>query len=263
MTLDRFGFGFSLIVALVACGSDEPVEDTSSSSSTTSSSGGAGGAGAGGEASTSSAGGMGGGGSLPLAGFGTVSGDCDELDPSELMAMSSPITLSNAIDFPMTSYMRADLTPGGQTLFDDPNAGGSSKDSEIFAYEVLARCELASLLKTETNIMYEAMGPITDMLVEVDGLKIGVSVVRAFKFNGDYTLQDALPIITDKLDDIQQSSANVSPVDAWEKQILSVIAEKPENAAVVMDALTQVAPATRGDTVVLITTTDGEDAFIY
>ena len=34
---------------------------------------------------------------------------------------------------------------------DDGNAGGSSLLSEVFAYEVLHRCEGATLLKTETD----------------------------------------------------------------------------------------------------------------
>ena len=66
------------------------------------------------------------------------------------------------------------LTPGGQRLAATPNAGGSSGLSEIFAYEQLARCEAATLLHTETEIMYDGTGKITDMEVSIDGHKIGV-----------------------------------------------------------------------------------------
>lgn len=251
-----------LALLAVACGDTDDDPAPATSSTTTSSASGMGGdvrMGAGGAAT--SAGGMGGG--VPLAGFGSLTGDCGELDSGELLRMSPGVVLTNTVDFPATPYMYGDLSMGGQTIFDDPNAGGSSKDSELFAFEVLHRCELATLLKTETEIDYTTTGPITDMLVEIDGLKIGVSVVRAFKFMGGYTLQDALPILTNKLDDIQQSSASVSAADAWEKQILSVVAEKPENATIVGQALDQIDVATRGDTVVVITVTEGDDAFVY
>ena len=179
------------------------------------------------------------------------------------MTGSAPFEIVNTIDFMMRSFDSSLLSPGGQTIFDDPNAGGSSKESEAIAYDVLYRCELATLLKTETQIVYDTQGTITDFLVEVDGLKVGVSVVRAFAFMTEYTVQNAFDTMTDKLLDIQESTANVSPADAWEKQILAVVAEKPENATNVVTALGMIDTATRGDTIVVITTTNGDDAFIY
>ncbi len=200
---------------------------------------------------------------MPLDGFGSIDGACGELDPSELAAMAPPFELYNAIDFSSSGYSRDVLSPGGQVLFDNPNAGGSSKESEIIAYEMLYRCELAALVKTETQIVYDEVGSITDMLVEIDGLRIGVSVVRAYVYMAEYTVADALDILTEKLADIQESSQNVSAADAWSKQILHVIAEKPENAGVVQQALPQIDTAVRGDTIVVVTVTNGDDAFIY
>ena len=179
------------------------------------------------------------------------------------MCIRDSFEIVNTIDFMMRSFDSSLLSVGGQTIFDDPNAGGSSKESEAIAYEVLYRCELASLLKTETQIVYQDPGTITDFLVEVDGLKVGVSVVRAFAFMAEYTVQDAFDKMTEKLLDIQESTANVSPADAWEKQILAVIAEKPENATNVVTALGMIDASTRGDTIVVVTTTNGDDAFIY
>lgn len=261
----------SLIVSSAgACDDTEGSDDVASTAvatTTTSGAAGSGGQGPGGAGGMPGAGGGGGdvGGGLPLSGYGVLSGDCDELDPSELVGMSAGTVLSNAIEFPMMPYELADLSAGGQMIFNAPSENPSSKDSELFAFEVLHRCELATLLKTESDIAYDenVPGPITDLLVEIDGYKIGVSVVRAFQFMGDYTVQVALPKLNEKLADIQDSSQRVLPEDAWEKQVLSVIAEKPENAAVVVEALGLVAPAVRGDTIVVITVTNGEDAFIY
>ena len=226
--------------------------------------GGAGGVGGGFGGAGSAGGGMGGAsGGVPLDGFGTIVGGCDELEPDELMTGAAAFTIANEIDFGMRPFSRDVLSPGGQTIFDDPNAGGSSKESEIIAYEVLYRCELAELLKTETEIVYDTNGTITDMLVDIDDLKIGVSVVRAFKFMAPYTVQDALTKMEEKLDGIQESNANVSAEDAWTKQILHVIAEKPENVTAVQEALPQIDAASRGDTIVIITLTSGDDAFAY
>lgn len=272
----------TFVLAIAACGGGDG--DTAATSGTggegtgagaTGGAGGSGGSagggaggdtGSGGEASgggASGGGGSGGSAALPLDGFGTLSGDCGEIEPGELMTGSAPFEIVNAIDFMMLSFDSSLLSAGGQTIFDDPNAGGSSKESEAIAYDVLYRCELATLLKTETEIVYDTSGKITDFLVEVDGLKVGVSVVRAFAFMTEYTVQNAFDTMTDKLLDIQESTANVSPGDAWEKQILAVISEKPENTANVVTALGMIDAGTRGDTIVVVTTTNGDDAFIY
>ena len=45
--------------------------------------------------------------------------------------------------------------------------------------------------------------------------------------------------------------------------MLAVIAETSENAVAVADVLDRIDRATRGDTIVIVTTTSGDDAFIY
>ena len=117
------------------------------------------------------------------------------------------------------------LSAGGQEIFDDGNAGGSSIYSEMFAFEMLFQCESAQLLKTETEILYDTSGPLTDMLVSFGGTKIGVSVTRAIKFPFDQPLSvaEATTRLEDKLADINTSSMNVNAADAWEKQILYVV----------------------------------------
>jgi len=157
------------------------------------------------------------------------------------------------------------LTEGGQHLAETPNAGGSSGLSEIFAYEQLARCEMAMLLKTETEIVYDTTGKITDMEVSIDGLKIGVSVTRAvaYPFGSTYTLSTAQALIMKKLQDIQASSMNVSAADAWAKQILAILAYDTPTADTMAQAWASMDDATKADTIVILTTTDGDDAFIY
>lgn len=146
------------------------------------------------------------------------------------------------------------------------NLGGSSLYSEVFSFEVLHRCDGATFLKGEGDIVYTDIGgKKTDLLVDIDGAKVGVSVVRAMSYpeGSPYPVNQAFSVLDGKLADILLSSANVAPQDAWEKQILSVIAQTPAHADAIMQAYAMVDPAHKANTVVLITVTEGEDHFIY
>jgi len=158
------------------------------------------------------------------------------------------------------------LTPGARSVHDAGNLNAGSLLSEVVAFETLARCEEAELVKTEGDIVYEDPdGTKTDLLVRIDGVVIGVSVTRAFDFPPEdpYTPQQAEALLTDKLGDVLASTANVSAQDAWQKQILHVIAYAPMHAQSVETAYASIDAALRADTVVMVTVTNGNDAFVY
>ena len=201
----------------------------------------------------------------PIDELGVLSGDCGLIDAMELNSPSA-FVFSGAIDFGMVGYDYDLLTPGGQQMYDEGNLNPGSLYSEIVAYEVLARCESAELLKTEGTIVYnDPMGKKTDILVEMDGLKVGVSVVRAVGFPQEdpWTPAQAEVILKKKLDDILISSANVAPEDAWVKQILSVVAYGPMHLDSLLTAYAGLDPMITADTILVITVTNGDDAFIY
>lgn len=204
---------------------------------------------------------------LPLPGFGAITGPCGVLD-DELLS-PEPTVIVNAIDFGTDPWDNpadlALLTSGGQEMVADGNAGGSSLESEIFSFEVLARCEGASLVKTETEVVYDVSGSITDILVEIDGVKVGVSVTRAVGFPRDavYPEATASALLTRKLTDIQESSANVSAGDRWVKQILHVIAYADQHVAAMQAAYAALDPSVKADTILWVTRSDGDDEFIY
>lgn len=209
--------------------------------------------------------------SMPLPGFGQLTGECGVLDEEELLS-PLPYLFVNQIDFGETPYAgNLDvLSPGAQEVFTDGNAGGSSALSETFSFDVLYRCELATLVKTETEVLYTTPGKMTDILVEVDGVKIGVSVTRAFVMNCStpYTLASAKSLLDKKLKGIQASSALVAPEDAWQKQILHMLTCGPEHLALVKQAWDELvaspdATTVVGDTILIITVTEGDDGFIY
>lgn len=202
------------------------------------------------------------------AGFGDLSGMCGVLTDTELLD-GSPHLVQDAFTF-ARAYVDPDdrplLTPGGVHLIETPNAGGSSEMSELFAFEQLARCEGATLVKTETEITYtNTGGKKTDILVEIDGHKVGVSVTRAFAFpiGTPYSEQQATTLLTRKLDDIQLSSANVTAADAWEKQILAYQAIDDQAAQTVLAVWNGLGASTKADTILLVTVTNGDDLFIY
>ena len=203
----------------------------------------------------------------PAAKLYTLGGMCGVLNDPELTG-ATPLFVKDAMTFSRRYNDPADrglLTPGGRTIVETPNAGGSSIYSEVFAFEQLAGCEMAGLLKTETQIIYDTAGKITDILVEIDGKKIGVSVVRAvqFPFGQPYTMTNATMTIQKKLEDIQLSSMNVSAGDKWVKQILAVVAYDDQHVDTVEQAWLGLSAAIKADTVLVVTATHGDDTFIY
>ena len=203
----------------------------------------------------------------PLAGFGQIIGSCGVL-AAELDS-SAPSYFEVHFDFADDGFddpqERPMLTESAQQILEAENSGGSSEISEAFAMEVLARCESATLLKTETEIQYDpADSDKTDILVDIDTKKVGISVVRAFAFpaDRDYTLDDAA-IIQRKLDSIIESSQNVSDADRWVKQSLVVMAYEQMHADVVEEYYASLPSETKADTVMYVIVTDGMDDAIY
>ena len=205
----------------------------------------------------------------PLPGFGDISGECGVLD-AELFAPTSSAFV-NRIDFGDDPFDDPEdvglLTSGGRAILAAGNAGGSSIESEVFSFEVLARCELATLLATETEVDYRAgwAGSITDLLVEIDGTRIGVSVTRAVGFPRDdpYTVAQAEELLRDKLAGVLESSEGVATSDAWAKQILHVIAYGEEHVVSLLAAFDGIDPTIKAATVLWITESAGDDAFLY
>jgi len=199
--------------------------------------------------------------------LGVITGECGEIDMTEIES-ADPFVFVNTIDFEMDPYDPADferLSPGAQKIITDGNAGGSSLYSEVFSYEVLFRCESAQLLKTETEITYTTMGKITDLLVDIDGYKLGVSVTRAVSFPRDqpYTVERASTLLEGKLADVLVSSANVAPEDAWTKQILHIIADEVDHVTSLRTAWEAIDAGVRADTIVVVSVSEGIDDFLY
>jgi hypothetical protein len=80
--------------------------------------------------------------------------------------------------------LRESLSRGANTILTEPNAGGSSANSEALSMEVLYTMTRAELLLTENEVEYEPGSSIADYVVTMRGARVGVSVTRAMKVQG-------------------------------------------------------------------------------
>lgn len=196
--------------------------------------------------------------------LGTLtSGTCCQLR-QKLFAKTPSLDENLLVFVAGETYDRDQLSPGGQTIFDTPNAGGSSTESEVMSFEVLRYCEGATLVKTETQVTYDPpAGPITDILVAIDGQRVGVSVTRAYK-PPSQTLTDAdvKDLLEKKLDGINKSSERVVAGDKWVKQILHVFSVNKAATDAVKRVYATIDPTLKADTIVLVTQTAG-GGFVY
>jgi hypothetical protein len=196
-----------------------------------------------------------------LAGYGDITGDCGGLDLD-----AGPVLLRSVLDLGPDPWDPDRLSEGAQEVIEDDNLGGSSIESEALSYDMLYRCELAALVKTESEILYvDDGGKKTDLLVQLDGTGVGVSVTRAFHWppESDWPQEEADAQLIDKLSDIGLSAANAHPDDAWERSFLSIIAYDEIHEAQIAAAWEAVDGAILADTVVWIIRTDGNDEVVY
>ncbi|MCU0676928.1 MAG: hypothetical protein MUE69_29585 [Myxococcota bacterium] len=201
-----------------------------------------------------------------IPGFGTIVGACGRIAPE--LDTETPSFFVVRFDLADDPYDASDfdrLTAGAREILTDGTVGGSSELSEALSYEVLERCEGATmLLASEGEVTYSSpTSKRTDLVAQFDET-IGVSVARAVIFPGTvpYTLAEAQRVIGGKLDDILDSSANVTS-HAWDKQILVVMAWDDVAADRVREAWDGFSPERRADTVVYVVVTDGMDRNIY
>ncbi len=197
---------------------------------------------------------------LPQDGFGVVS---DAVRLGEALTDAAPLFLTSTVDFGNNPYDAGDfgdLGLGAQKLL-----AASQTLAQALSMDVLTRLVGASLGKTAAQIAYDAAGPTADFLVSIGGVKIGVETLRAFSFplESPYTLQQATGALTVRLNDIIASTAHVSAADRWEKEILHVFSLNAQVTATLAEAYAALDSAVKGDTIVIVTQTEGDDHFLF
>lgn len=203
---------------------------------------------------------------MMIPGFGTIVGACGRIAPElDTATPSFFVVRFDLADDPYDDTDFSRLTAGAQGILTAGTVGGSSELSEALSYEVLARCEGARmLLAAEADVEYlPPTSKRTDFVAAFDET-VGVSVARAVIFPGTapYTLAEAQRVIGGKLDDIQDSTANVTNF-TWDKQILAVMAWDDVAADRVREAWDGFSAERRADTIVYVIVTDGMDRNLY
>jgi hypothetical protein len=133
-----------------------------------------------------------------------------------------------------------------------PNAGGNSVKSEVLSYEMLQKCFNAKLDKTEMEIEYFPHGgSITDYTCRMFGFKLGVSVTRAMKYRGNFTMEDADYLLYKKLNGVENSTRNT--LDKWHKQVLHIWATSFSVAKAIIRSYFLLPKYMKSNTVVLLT----------
>ena len=199
---------------------------------------------------------------FPLAGIGDITGDCNVISLPE----DNGLWVYNTLNFGAEVFDETLLSHGGSELFEAGTLGGSSILSEVMAFEVLHRCEIAFLIKTEGEIEYsDESGKKTDMLVEIDGFNVGVSVTRAFKWGEEavFSEEDAYDLLSRKLEDVLLSGSNAADANPWDHAILHVMTYDPSYVPSLEAAYATLPVALTNETIVVITVTDGDDDFLY
>jgi hypothetical protein len=190
--------------------------------------------------------------------FGPIDGACGAVLSAELSS-NAPSFYVNTWHLDSATLDTTKLAPKPQQRFAGPNAGGSSKCSEIMSMELLSACEAASTYKLEVEVDYDVIGNLTDYIAEKDGVRVGVSVSRAYlgPMVSTYTDADAVKLLTKKLEGINESTLNVSAADTWQKQVLHIFTLHADWAGVLETAWAGLDGALKADTIVLVTVEDG------
>lgn len=158
------------------------------------------------------------------------------------------------------------MSQSGNLILTEPNAGGNSVFSEVLSFEILHRCFGAQLLKTEMQIDYFFdNSKKTDYSVLLNAKKIGVSVTRAFHFQGDknYMDLDARMLLRKKLNGVICSTDSVSESDSWEKQILHVFVRSERVAQILTQEYRKMRSIYKSNTIVLITIAEDVNCIFF
>ena len=195
--------------------------------------------------------------------WGVISGACGET--AAALQSSGPDFLSSTYTFEdVARFEPGSLGAKPLTRYEDENAGGSSRCTEVMSMQFLIDCEGAEVLKTETEMVYDLEGKLADYLVDLGGVRVGVSVTRAYKgpVVDVYTLDDATELLEKKLSGIVEAQENVSEADSWERSMVHVWTLHPEWALIVEETWEALDSALKADHVVLVTVEQGSDYIV-
>ncbi len=190
--------------------------------------------------------------------LGALSGDCPAL--TSVWASTAPGAFQNRIGL-TNGFDETLLSEDGTTVWTTENLGGSSEESEVVSFEVLFGCEGADLLATEAQLTYTDEGKKGDLLVEVWGHPLLVSVTRGFNYpdpEGGLTVEAATNLLEKKLSGLDEAEDFLE--QEHDRALLHVIAWGDADATALAEAWEGV---DQRDLLLMVTVTDGNDGALY
>src|SRR3989338_3290815 len=157
------------------------------------------------------------------------------------------------------------LSEGG-TYIKNYYGNPSSTASMVISFENFHK-RGAQLLKTEGEIAWKHLPdhakPI-DRLSVIGGEKVGVSVTRAFEYQGEFTLERAKKLLNGKFEGLKSGIPNLAnpAEDMWDVGVVHVIAPSEGNAQLVKEAFNGIDKSIIGNNKIIITVTENLD-YIY
>lgn len=120
-------------------------------------------------------------------------------------------------------------TEPSKKILNSVNAGGNSEVSESFSALYMSMQFGGCELKSEMEIKYITESKIIDYIINIYGVKVGVSVTRAMGYPHEsrFTREDANELITKKLNGLVMAQNNTHESDKYNVAILHVISMSP------------------------------------
>ena len=164
------------------------------------------------------------------------------------------------------NFENINFCDGAVKIFNLPNAGGNSVNSEALSFEYFNAMYGATLEATEMELKYFPLGSkITDFSIRLRDKIIGVSVTRAMKFgNGLFDKEDATRLLEKKLFGVIASTKAVIRKYRWKKQILHIWAENKHTAKVLEEVYNNdISAELKSNTIVVITVCENAKWIFY
>jgi hypothetical protein len=159
------------------------------------------------------------------------------------------------------------VSKGAEKIYKEPNAGGSSVNSEALSADLFHSLFNVTNIITEMEIDYEVMNwKKCDYLMDVSGETFGVSVTRAMKYPSPnlYDYEDAELLLSRKLSGLVVARSGIVNEDYnFTKSILHIWCQTQKIAEIVSDVYNCLDEASKDNIIVMLTVSAPQCDYIY
>jgi hypothetical protein len=151
-------------------------------------------------------------------------------------------------------------------IYKEPNAGGSSINSEALSADVLGKLYNVTDIVTEMEINYkEDNWKKCDYLVSIWGENVGVSVTRGMRYPTPdlFDREDAVRLLKRKLGGLAAAQEGIQPNHYFHKSILHIWCETKKIAEIITKVYHTLEETLKNNIVVVLTITNDKSKYIY